>query len=107
MRIWMHLLLMATATFSGFFAGGGLTALVAELVRDRPPAVASAVIVPALVAFALGGALLGEWLVRRLPARCPSCGRPAYAEGHRPIRYRCRSCGHDYHTRARTNWGRA
>ena len=105
MRIWLHLILSAVAVFAGFFAGAVLTALLLELIRDGPRWVVIPVTVVSMVAFLLGGIRSGEWLVRRLPARCPACGRAAYAEGHRPIRFRCRACGHVQRTNTRTNWG--
>jgi hypothetical protein len=105
MRIWIHLLLTGVAVFVGFIAGGILAALLLELIRDGPRWAVIPVVCVALVAFAYGGLRAGEWFVRQLPARCPKCRRAAYAEGHRPIRFRCASCGHVHWTNVRANWG--
>jgi ribosomal protein S27AE len=105
MRIWIHCLLSGVAMFAGFFAGGLLTGLLLELIRGGPPWVVVPVVIVTMVAFIYGGLRAGEWLVRRLPARCPACAGQAYAEGHRPIRFRCSKCGHVHRTNMRTNWG--
>ena len=105
MRIWMHQLLGAVAEFAGFFAGAVVTALLLELIRDGPRWVVIPTITVAMIAFVIGGLRAGEWFVRRLPARCPACRGAAWAEGHRPVRFRCRACGHVHRTRFRTNWG--
>lgn len=105
MRIWMHLLLSVIAMFAGFVAGGILSALVLELIREGPGWFVFPVMAVTLIGLCVGGVLGAEWLVRRLSARCPLCRGPAYAEGHRPIRFRCTACGHIHHTRMRTNWG--
>ena len=105
MRIWMHLVLSAAAVFSGFFAGALLTGLLLELVRGGPRWAVIPLICVAMVAFVYGGLRSGEWLIRQLPVRCPECRRTAYAEGHRPIRFRCEACGHVHRTNVRANWG--
>jgi hypothetical protein len=105
MRIWMHLLLNIIAVFGGFFGGTILAAMMLEVIRDGPRWVVIPVIAVSMVALAYGGLRIGEWLVRRLPARCPACAGPAYAEGHRPIRFRCTECGHVHHTLVRAKWG--
>ena len=64
----------------------------------RPAVVVIPVVIVLMVAFIYGGIRGGEWLVRRLPARCPACAARAFAEGHRPIRYRCTECGHVHRT---------
>jgi hypothetical protein len=50
-----------------------------------------------------GGASLGQhlsfWLFGRyVPARCSQCRGPMYlqSEDAKEVRYRCRSCGHEY-----------
>jgi hypothetical protein len=101
----MHLLLSSIAVFAGFLAGGFLTALLLELIRDGPRWLVIPTMVVALVVLCVGGLRAGEWLVRRFAARCPECRGPAYAEGHRPIRFRCVACGHIHYSRMRTNWG--
>ena len=105
MRIWMHLLLSAVAVFAGFVGGAILTALLLELIRDGPRWIVIPVTGAALLVFIVGGVRTGEWAVRRLPARCPACGGDTWAEGHRPIRFCCRACGHVHRTRTRANWG--
>lgn len=105
MPIRLHLFCSAVSMFAGFTGGAGLAALLLEGIRDLPRWFVIPVMVVALVVFVVGGIRAGEWLVRRLPARCPACGRAAVAEGHRPIRFRCRSCGHVHRTNVRTNWG--
>jgi len=105
MRIWMHLFLSVVAMFAGFFGGAILTAMLLEVIREGPRSVVVPVICVSLVASAIGGLRAGEWLVRRLPVRCPACAGPSYAEGHRPIRFRCTACGHVHRTRMRANWG--
>jgi Na+/glutamate symporter len=74
-RIWMHLFLSAVGMFAGFFAGAVLAALLLELIRDGPRWVVIPVTAVGMVASLLGGIHSAEWLVRRLPARCPV--RPA------------------------------
>jgi hypothetical protein len=105
MRIWMHLLLGVVAMFGGFFGGAILTVALLEVIHDGPRWVVIPVTVVAMVALVLGGFRAGEWLVRQLPARCPACAGRAYAEGHRPVRFRCTACGHVHRTRMRANWG--
>ena len=91
--------------FAGFFAGAILAALLLELIRDGPRWAVVPVVCVSLVVFVYGGLRTGEWLVRQLPARCPQCRGAAYAEGHRPIRFRCTVCGHVHRTNVRANWG--
>src|SRR5262245_32562689 len=105
MRIWMHLILSSIAVFAGFIAGGIVLALLLELIRDWPKAVFIPCIIVSAFVLVLGGLRVGEWLIRRLSARCPQCRGRAYAEGHRPIRFRCKVCGHVHRTNMRTNWG--
>jgi hypothetical protein len=106
MPIWMHHVLSTIAIFAGFFGGGLLTAILLELIRGGPKWVVLPVVSVALIVFAVGGIRFGEWLVRLLPARCPNCRGRAYAEGHRPIRFRCQECQHVHFSRSRTNWGK-
>lgn len=105
MRIWMHQVMEVIAVFAGFIVGGFLSALLLEVIRDGPRWLVIATMIVAFPALIYGGLRAGEWLVRQLPARCPKCRGPAYAEGHRPIRYRCRLCEYEHFTRSRTNWG--
>lgn len=48
----------------------------------------------------LGGAAttVPRMLMALLPARCPVCAGPAFCRGSRPIRFVCRSCGHEHDT---------
>lgn len=105
MRIWMHLLLSGFAVFAGFFGGAIATALLLELIHDGPRWIVIPVTCVAMVVFVVGGLRTGEWAVRQLPARCPECDGTTWAEGHRPIRFRCRACGHVHRTNVRANWG--
>src|SRR5262245_19388922 len=105
MRIWMHLLLSSIGMFAGFFAGGLMAAVVLELIRDGPRWIVIPTMIVTLIGLCYGGIRLAEWLVRQLSVRCPMCRGPAYAEGHRWIRFRCTACGHVHVTRMRTNWG--
>jgi ribosomal protein S27AE len=105
MRIWMHLILSSVAVFAGFFAGGLVLAGLLELIRVWPQWILIPTIIVSAFVLVFGGLRLGEWLVRRLSARCPQCRGRAYAEGHRPIRFRCTACGHVHYTNMRTNWG--
>ena len=105
MRIWMHQLLSMFACLGGFLTGGLGAALVLEVIRGGPQWLVIAVVSVCLVGFAIGGIRAGEWLARRIPARCPECNGRTFAEGHRPIRFRCRECGHVHLTKTRTNWG--
>jgi hypothetical protein len=104
MRIWMHLVLTVIAAFAGFSGGAILTAMLLEVIRDGPRWVVIPVMVVSMVAFIYGGLRAAEWLVRQLPARCPACAGPAYAEGRQPIRFRCTECGRVHRTRVRANW---
>jgi hypothetical protein len=105
MRIWMHLLLSAVALFAGFVGGAILTAVLLDLIHDGPRWIVIPVTCVAMSVFVVGGLRTGEWTVRQLPARCPACRGAAWAEGHRPIRFRCTACGHLHRTRVRANWG--
>ena len=106
MRIWMHLTLQAVGTFGGFFCGGLALSAFLELIRGAPRWVTIPTIILTVVPFVYGGMRIGEGLARLLPARCPECRGRAYAEGHRPIRFRCRVCGLVHRANVRTNWGK-
>jgi hypothetical protein len=82
-----------------------LSALILELIRGGPRWFVIPAMIVTLIGLCFGGVLGCEWLVRRLSTRCPECRGPAYAEGHRPIRFRCTAFGHVHCTRMRTNWG--
>lgn len=105
MRIWVHLTLSSLGVLLGFGSGCVLIALVLELIRGYPQWVVIPVIVVTGFAFIFGGVRAGEAFVRLLPARCPHCKGRSFAEGHRPIRFRCTECEHVHQTRMRTNWG--
>jgi hypothetical protein len=105
MRIGMHLVLSTLAATAGFLAGSLLTALLLEVIRGCPQWVVVPSTVIALIGFCVGGVRGGEALVRLLPARCPDCRGRAFPEGHRPVRFRCKSCQRIHRTRMRVYWG--
>src|SRR5262245_55342394 len=105
MRIGTHLLLSFVAVFAGFFGGGRAAGAFLELIRGGPRWVVIPAIVAAMLTFVYGGVRLGEWSVRQLPARCPKCRGKSYAEGHRPVRFRCQECEYVQRTNVRAKWG--
>jgi hypothetical protein len=111
MPIWAHQVLSVVGLLGG--AGAGLGLFVWATWAIRLPPINDGwwpVMVPIAVLFVglpLGGSWLGVWWVERYPAHCPQCGSRAYIEGHWPIRYRCRGCGHLEQTRVWSRLGAA
>ncbi len=101
-----HLIIQVVFVFAGFIFGGILAAIVMEFIRPLPSILSIPLGIVALLSLAYGGVRGGEYVARLISVRCPQCRSSSFAEGHRPIRYRCKTCGHVELTRCRASWGK-
>ncbi len=100
MRIWQHHAVEVLACFAAFFLCAFLEIRFASGIIDAIRALVknhfafSVVTVLLYLVPAASAANLTQRYFRRIPARCAKCGGRALAERNRPVRYRCRDCGH-------------
>src|SRR5437762_168288 len=108
MRIWMHGIIELVVVMAAFFGTGfviiisGLESLIESLMGGTKFAILAAMLLVAPIIF--GACYLAQVLIRKIPARCPECRGHTYAEGNRPVRYRCVDCGF-VHVTWRSNHG--
>lgn len=117
MPIWLHIVMETVIGVGGFLLGGALTlsvfmetmTVVAGWLQGCALAIpvwvphGIAVLFSAPLMFAIP-LLLSRWF-RQIPARCGKCDGRAFAEGHRPVRYRCQECGWLKTTNVNSNLG--
>lgn len=107
MPIWLHILLDTVVFLAGIMlwwaTAFGLWSVIPA--RKVPHNLAVQVTILAILALGIGVGRLLSKRFRRIPARCANCGGRSYAEGNRPIRYRCRDCGCVKVTNVSSNWG--
>jgi WD40 repeat protein len=94
--VWAHMALLFLAPLVGFLGGafGFLVVNGAIFGAGGPSPLPVPLVIVCFLAFPFLGLSLALALVRLCPARCPHCGGRSYAEGNRPVVYRCAACGH-------------
>jgi hypothetical protein len=110
MPIWLHLAAAYAGRVVGFlaaclaasyamWAAAGLVRLDLEKAGNlvRIPVVLLSAVV--MFSSAVVGIRAGNWLVLRLPARCPRCGGRARGRGCKVVTYTCENCGYQQEQR--------
>ena len=108
MPVWLHLLIDTIAFFATVVLWWTITIpllsldFVRGIVRDNEVRTTVNFVV---CAAGLGLGVIASRVFRKIPARCVKCGGKTFAEGNRPVRYKCKECGFVQLTKLRSNWG--